>query len=60
MNPEIMAAIKEERRRIARAGGLARAKKLSAKQLRASAVKASKAAARARSLKAKQKNVSTR
>jgi hypothetical protein len=48
-------AFREAMREIGRAGGLARAKKLSAKQLRASAVKASKAAARARSLKAKEK-----
>jgi hypothetical protein len=36
-------------------GGLARAKKLTAAQLRESAVKASKAAAKARTLKAKQR-----
>lgn len=41
---------------LGRAGGLARAKSLTAKQRRESAVKASKAAAVARSKKAKQKN----
>jgi len=49
------AAIKEERHRIASAGGLARAQSLSAKERRASATKASKAAAEARRKKAKKR-----
>jgi hypothetical protein len=45
--------IKKVRSELARQGGLARAKALTAKQRRESAIKASKAAARARSAKAK-------
>ena len=54
MDPEIAAAIKAERIRIARLGGQARAKSMTAKQRRELAEKASKAAARVRSKKAKQ------
>jgi len=52
MDPELL---KEARRELARQGGLARAKKLNAKQRRASALKASKAAAMARTRRAKAK-----
>lgn len=52
---QIEAAIKEERRRIAREGGLARAKAMSKSELRESAMKASKAAALARKRKAKER-----
>jgi hypothetical protein len=54
-NPEIAAAIKKERVRIARLGGLGRAKALTAKQRKAQATKASRAAAAARTKKAGQK-----
>jgi hypothetical protein len=52
---EIAAAIKKERVRVARLGGQGRAKKLSAKERKRIATKASKAAAAARTKKAKQK-----
>ncbi len=55
MDPEIAAAIKKERVRIARLGGLGRAKALTAKQRKEFATKASQAAAAARSKKAKKK-----
>jgi len=51
----IAAAIKEERARIARTGGLARAEALSAKRRKEIAEKASKAAAKKRSAGAKRK-----
>ncbi len=54
-NPEIAAAIKKERVRIARLGGLGRAKALTAKERKAHATKMSQAAAAARTEKAKQK-----
>jgi len=47
--------IKKVRSELARQGGLARAKSLTAKQRRDSAIKASKAAAKARTRKAKEK-----
>jgi hypothetical protein len=47
--------IKKVRSELARQGGLARAKALSAKQRRESAIKASKAAAKARTRKAKER-----
>lgn len=53
MNPEIAAAIKKERVRVARLGGQARAKKLSQKRRSEIATEASKAAAKARTKKAK-------
>jgi len=56
MDPKIAAALKAERVRIARLGGQGRAKKLTAGQRRASAIKASKAAAKARTRKAKARN----
>jgi hypothetical protein len=46
---------KQELRRIASLGGKARAKNMTAKQRHESALKASKAAAKARKLKARQK-----
>lgn len=52
---EIEDALTAYKRRIASAGGKARAKKLSAEQRKASATKASKAAAKARTKKAKAK-----
>jgi len=55
MDPKIAAALKAERVRIARLGGQGRAKKLTAGQRRASARKASKAAAKARIQAAKAK-----
>ena len=55
VNPEIAAAIKQERKRVARLGGLARAKSLSPEQRRKSALKASRAAAKARTRRAKAK-----
>jgi len=55
MDPKIRAALKAERVRIARLGGQGRAKKLTADERRASATKASKAAAKARTRKAQQK-----
>ncbi|MGB9267307.1 MAG: hypothetical protein WCB56_17840 [Terriglobales bacterium] len=55
VNPEIAAAIKKERVRIARLGGLGRAKKLTPKARKDQATKASRAAAAARIKKAKQK-----
>jgi hypothetical protein len=45
--------LKQARQELARQGGLARAKKLNAKQRKASAIKASKAAARARTRRAR-------
>jgi hypothetical protein len=54
MDAQIAAAIKEERVRVARLGGKARADGLSAKRRQEIAKKASKAAARARAKKAKQ------
>jgi sRNA-binding protein len=53
LRAEIAAALKQERVKIARLGGLARAKSLTAKQRKDSASKASKAAAKARKRKAK-------
>lgn len=53
LKAEIAAALKQERVRIAKAGGLARAEKLTDKRRRAIAIKASKAAAQARARKAK-------
>jgi len=47
--------IKKVRSELARQGGLARAKALSAKERRESAIKASKAAARVRTRKAKER-----
>jgi hypothetical protein len=47
--------IKQVRSELARHGGLARAKALTAKERRESAIKASKAAARARTQKAKER-----
>jgi len=55
MEAEIAAAIKAEHQRIGKLGGLARAKALSASERQKIALKASKAAARARSAKAKEK-----
>jgi len=56
IDPETRAAIiKEERIRIARLGGQARAKAMSAAERRKSALKASKAAAKVRTRKAKQR-----
>lgn len=55
LSSEIQAAIKQERTRIARAGGYARAKALSKDQLRESAINASKAAAKARKKKARER-----
>ncbi len=52
---QIEAAIKEERRRIASAGGLARAEALSKDQRIESAKKASLAAAKARKRKARER-----
>jgi hypothetical protein len=51
--------IKKLRSEFARQGGLTRAKKLTAKQRRESALKASKAAAKARTLKAKERKKTT-
>jgi hypothetical protein len=53
LKAEIAAALKQERVRIARAGGQARAKKLSEKRRRAIAIKASRAAAKKRANRAK-------
>jgi hypothetical protein len=47
--------LKQARRELARQGGLARAKSMTAKERRESATKASKAAAKARTRKAKEK-----
>jgi hypothetical protein len=59
MDPEltalIAAAIKKERVRVARLGGKARAKSMTAKERKAFATKGSKAAAAARTKKANQK-----
>jgi hypothetical protein len=55
MDPEIVAAIKKERVRVARLGGQARAKKLTQKQRSQIAAKASKAAAKARTNKARER-----
>ena len=55
MDPEIVAAIKKERVRVARLGGQGRAKALTAKERKDIATKASKAAAAARTKKAKKK-----
>jgi hypothetical protein len=52
--PEVLKAMKEEARRTGRLGGLARANQMTAKQRRESALKASRAAALARTKKAKQ------
>lgn len=57
VNPEIMAAIRAERQRVARLGGLGRAKKMTAKERKASAKKASDAAAEARKKKARKKRL---
>jgi hypothetical protein len=54
-NPEIAAALKKERVRIARLGGLGRAKKLTAKQRKKIATDASRVAAKNRTDKARQK-----
>jgi len=51
---EVAAALRKARSDLARKGGLARAKSMTAKQRRASAQKASKAAAEARKRKAKE------
>ena len=60
MDPKIAAALKEERVRIARLGGQGRAKKLTAQQRKASAIKASKAAAKERIRKAKERKEKSR
>ena len=52
MDDELIRKVRSE---LARQGGLARAKALTAKQRKESAIKASKAAAKARTLKAKMK-----
>jgi len=59
LDAKVAAAIKEKWQKFGRLGGLARAKALTAKQRRAGALKASKAAAAARSKKAKQKKAPT-
>jgi hypothetical protein len=53
LSQQIAAAIKADRQRIASAGGIARAKAMTARARRQSAIKASKAAAKARTAKAK-------
>jgi hypothetical protein len=55
LSPEVAAVLREYARRNGRIGGLTRAKNMTAKDRRASALKASKAAAAARTRKAKQK-----
>jgi hypothetical protein len=55
MKAEIVAAIKEERVRIARLGGLARSHSMTAEERKALATKASKAAAQARKKKARER-----
>jgi hypothetical protein len=60
MDPKIAAALTEERVRIARLGGQGRAKKLTAQQRKASAIKASKAAAKERIRKAKERKEKSR
>jgi hypothetical protein len=52
MDDELISKLRSE---FARQGGLARAKKLTAKQRQESAIKASKAAAKARARKAKER-----
>ena len=56
MDPKIEAAIKAERVRVARLGGEGRAKKLTQKRREEIARKASQAAAKVRSRKAKERN----
>jgi hypothetical protein len=55
VNAEIQAAIKREHQRIARLGGLARTGSMTAKERKELALKASRAAARARKRKAAQR-----
>jgi hypothetical protein len=55
---QIAAALKQERAKIARAGGLARAKNLSENERKRIATKASKAAAKARKKKARERKPS--
>jgi hypothetical protein len=55
LKQEIEKALKQARSDLAKAGGLARAKSMTAKQRKASAMKASKAAAAARTKKARAK-----
>lgn len=54
---ELLEAIKEQARKTGRLGGLTRAKNMSAEDRRKSALKASKAAARARSEAARLKKI---
>jgi hypothetical protein len=55
MDSEILAAIKKERARVARLGGLARAKALTARRRKEIATAGSQAAAKARTRKAKER-----
>lgn len=54
--PDVLAALRDAGKRTGRLGGLARAKNMTAKERRASALKASKAAAKARTKKARSKS----
>jgi hypothetical protein len=53
--PDVLAALREAGKRTGRLGGLTRAKNMTAAERRKSALKASKAAAAARTKKARQK-----
>jgi hypothetical protein len=53
--PDVLAALRDAGKKTGRLGGLARAKNMTAEERRKSALKASKAAAKARTKKAKRK-----